>query len=59
MPRFTSTGRSRALVALVALAFASSAAKAGDVAVGDIVIHQPWARATPGGAQVGGGYLTV
>ena len=56
MPRFPSAGR---LAAFVALAFAPSTATAGDVAVGDIVIHQPWARATPGGAQVGGGYLTV
>jgi hypothetical protein len=27
--------------------------------VGSIVIEQPWARATPGGAQVGGAYLKV
>ena len=45
--------------ALLLLACAPSAAKAGDVTLGDIVIHQPWARATPGGAQVGGGYLTI
>lgn len=47
------------LAALALLAFASSPALAADVAVGDIVVHQPWSRATPGGAQVGGGYLTV
>lgn len=47
------------LAALVALALAPSTAMAGDVSVGQLVIHQPWARATPGGAQVGGGYLTV
>ena len=45
--------------ALLTLALAPSAAMAADVAVGDIVIHRPWARATPGGAQVGGGYLTI
>ncbi len=44
---------------LVALALSPSAAMAGDVVIGTIVIHQPWARATPGGAQVGGGYLTI
>ena len=50
------TGR---LAGLVALALAPSAAMAADATVGSIVVHQPWARATPGGAQVGGGYLTV
>lgn len=47
------------LAALVTLALVSSPAMAGDVTLGDIVIHQPWSRATPGGAQVGGGYLTI
>ena len=27
--------------------------------VGPLVIEAPWARATPGGAQVGGGYLKI
>src|SRR5262245_28494831 len=27
--------------------------------IGDLAIGHPWARATPGGAKVGGGYLTV
>ncbi|RTL54521.1 MAG: copper chaperone PCu(A)C [Bradyrhizobiaceae bacterium] len=27
--------------------------------VGDLAIGHPWARATPGGAKVGGGYLSV
>ena len=56
---FRKTGRSAALVALVALALWPSIAMAGDVTLGSLVIHQPWARATPGGAQVGGGYLTI
>jgi periplasmic copper chaperone A len=47
------------LAALITLALVPSAAMAGDVTVGDLVIHQPWSRATPGGAQVGGGYLTI
>lgn len=47
------------LAALVTLALAPTTAMAGDVTLGSLVIHQPWARATPGGAQVGGGYLTI
>ena len=30
-----------------------------EVRAGDLVIQQPWARATPGGAAVAGGYLVV
>jgi copper(I)-binding protein len=46
---------------LVALAFAISAAPAlaQEFKAGDIVIEKPWARATPKGADVGGGYLTI
>jgi copper(I)-binding protein len=29
------------------------------VTAGSIAIEQPWARATPPGAQVGGGYMTI
>jgi copper(I)-binding protein len=29
------------------------------VKAGDLVISQAWTRATPGGAKVGGGYLTI
>ena len=32
---------------------------AEDVKAGDLVISQPWSRATPGGAKVGTGYLTI
>jgi copper(I)-binding protein len=34
-------------------------AQAADVMVGHLKISATWARATPKGAQVGGGYLTV
>jgi hypothetical protein len=34
-------------------------ARAEQVKVGDLVITQPWSRATPGGAKVGSGYLTI
>lgn len=33
--------------------------RADDVKAGDLVISQGWSRATPGGAKVGGGYLTI
>jgi len=34
-------------------------ALAQEVRTGDLVITQAWARATPGGAKVGGAYLTI
>jgi periplasmic copper chaperone A len=34
-------------------------ARADDVKAGDLIISQPWSRATPGGARTGGGYLTI
>ncbi len=34
-------------------------ARAEEVNAGDLVITQAWSRATPGGAKVGGGYLTI
>jgi hypothetical protein len=33
--------------------------RAEDVKAGDLVITQAWARATPSGAKVGGGFLTI
>jgi periplasmic copper chaperone A len=41
------------------LAAAGLSAHAGDATAGDIVITQAWSRATPGGAKIAGGYLTV
>jgi hypothetical protein len=32
---------------------------AEEVKAGDLVISQAWSRATPGGAKIGGGYLTI
>jgi copper(I)-binding protein len=45
----------------LALALAASAAPAiaQEFKAGDIVVEKPWARATPKGAEVGGGYLTI
>jgi len=34
-------------------------ALADEVKAGDLVITQAWSRATPGGAKIGGGYLTI
>lgn len=47
------------LAVLILLAFAPSFAAAHDVTAGDLVIQHPWSRATPTGAQIGGGYLTI
>lgn len=33
--------------------------QAEEVKVGNLLITQAWSRATPGGAKVGGGYLTI
>lgn len=45
----------------VACAFLATvkAAFAEDFKAGDIVISQPWSRATPTGAKVGAGYLVI
>ena len=37
----------------------SPPARAEEVKAGDLVITQAWTRATPGGAKIGGGYLTI
>jgi len=37
----------------------SAPVRADDVKAGDLTISQAWARATPGGAKIGGGYLTI
>jgi copper(I)-binding protein len=49
------------LFALAALSTVVIAApvRADDVKAGDLVISQAWSRATPGGAKVAGGFLTI
>ena len=54
----TSIIRMMACVTLVAALFAAPA-RAEEVKAGDLVISQAWSRATPGGAKIGGGYLTI
>jgi copper(I)-binding protein len=41
------------------LAYFLAPALADEVKAGDLVITQAWSRATPGGAKVAGGYLTI
>jgi copper(I)-binding protein len=49
----------KTFTALLALALSVAPAAAAGVKIGDIVIDNAWARATPKGAEVGGGYLTI
>ena len=53
--------RKLTLMSIVCLAMTACAAtaRAEDVKVGDLVISQAWSRATPSGAKIGGGYLTI
>jgi periplasmic copper chaperone A len=56
------TKMSKSLQTLFAIAIllnGSAAAFADDIKAGDLVISQAWSRATPGGAKVAGGYLTI
>ena len=43
----------------VLLSLLSAPAQAQEVKAGDLVITQAWSRATPSGAKVAGGYLTI
>jgi copper(I)-binding protein len=50
--------RTFALAALAASLFVIPA-HAGDAKAGDLIITQAWSRATPNGAKIAGGYLTI
>jgi copper(I)-binding protein len=54
----TPMARAIAAIAVLTGLFAAPV-RAEEVRAGDLVITQAWARATPGGASVGGGYLTI
>ena len=41
------------------LALLGAPAHAQEAKAGDLVITQPWSRATPGGAKIAGGFLTI
>src|ERR1700753_3224718 len=45
--------------ALLFAAVIAAPARAQEVKAGDLVITQAWTRATPSGAKVGGGFLTI
>ena len=47
------------IIAAVVVAFAALPAQAEDVTAGSLKISALWARATPKGASVGGGYLKI
>src|SRR5215475_11363628 len=49
----------QALLTMSVLAGMAGTALAQTYTVGSLKIEQPWTRATPGGAKVGGGYLTI
>jgi copper(I)-binding protein len=49
----------RMLAFFLLAAAVAAPARADDVKVGDLVISQGWSRATPNGAKIGSGYLTI
>jgi len=57
--KLTSASIAGALACAAVLACFLAPALAEEVRAGDLVITQAWSRATPGGAKVGGGYLTI
>ena len=48
-----------AFIMAVLATFVAMPAQAEDIAVGGLKISSPWIRATPKGAPVGGGYMTI
>ncbi|CCE01975.1 conserved exported hypothetical protein [Bradyrhizobium sp. STM 3809] len=56
--RSSTIGSISGALACAMLTFLAPAA-ADEVKAGDLVITQPWSRATPGGAKTGAGYLTI
>jgi periplasmic copper chaperone A len=57
-PALVSIARAIACAAMSAY-FIVVPARAEEVKAGDLVITQAWSRATPGGAKIGSGYLTI
>src|SRR6266581_2992802 len=58
--RLTSASITRAIACATMLAyFLAAPVLAEEVKAGDLVITQAWSRATPGGAKIAGGYLTI
>lgn len=63
LPYQAATAAALALIGLLAVAIylvgLAPQAKAHDYKVGELMIDHPWARATPPGAKVAGGYMTI
>ena len=57
-PAWTAIARAIACVILLSY-FPTAPARAEEVKAGDLVISQAWSRATPNGAKIAGGYLTI
>ena len=57
--KFMSPVNSLALAFLALAAVCAGSVSAQEIKAGGLVLSHAWARATPGGAQVGGGYLTI
>ena len=57
--KFMPSIRSQAIALLILNTICTTHASAQQIKVGDLVLDHAWARATPGGAKVGGGYLTI
>ena len=51
--------RTAFIIAAILAAWAAMPAQAEDATVGSLKITAPWARATPKGASVGGGYMKI
>jgi len=56
---FLATTRSLTLALLAFAVICAGPAVAQQIKAGDLVLDHAWARATPGGAKVGGAYLTI
>jgi periplasmic copper chaperone A len=57
-PTLNSLTRAVACATMLSCLLAAPA-RAEEVKAGDLVVSQAWSRATPGGAKIGGGYLTI
>jgi len=51
--------RTAFVIAAILAAWAAMPAQAEDTTIGSLKITAPWARATPKGASVGGGYMKI
>jgi periplasmic copper chaperone A len=56
---WTPLSKSSALAVLALLTMFAGPAAAQDVKVGDLILSHAWSRATPRGAHIGSGYLTI